>query len=47
MLHRLHLAGDFDQLVVAAPPQMLGDLRQAFPENREITAEIKSLSVDE
>lgn len=28
--HRL--AGDFDQLVVAAAPQMLGDLRQAFPE---------------
>ena len=29
--HRV--AGDFDQLVVAAAPQMLGDLRQAFPAN--------------
>ena len=34
--HRV--AGDFDHLVVAAAPQMLGDLRQAFPENlRKVT----------
>ncbi|RWB97329.1 MAG: host attachment protein [Mesorhizobium sp.] len=39
MLHSRHLAGDFDQLVVAAAPQMLGDLRQAFPESlRKVTA---------
>ncbi|WP_413771425.1 host attachment protein [Mesorhizobium sp. PAMC28654] len=38
-LHNHHLAGDFDQLVVAAAPQMLGDLRQAFPESlRKATA---------
>nr|WP_292242816.1 host attachment protein [Mesorhizobium sp.] len=38
-LHGHHVAGDFDQLVVAAPPQMLGDLRLAFPESlRKVTA---------
>ena len=38
--HRL--AGDFDQLVVAAAPQMLGDLREAFPANlrRATVAEV-------
>ncbi|KQU92425.1 hypothetical protein ASD99_11080 [Mesorhizobium sp. Root695] len=41
-LHSHHVAGDFDQLVVAAAPQMLGDLRQAFPESllKITTAEI-------
>jgi protein required for attachment to host cells len=41
-LHNHHLAKDFDQLVVAAAPQMLGDLRQAFPESlrKVIAAEI-------
>ena len=36
------VAGDFDQLVVVAAPQMLGDLRQAFPEGlrKVIVAEI-------
>ncbi|RWL47136.1 MAG: host attachment protein [Mesorhizobium sp.] len=37
-LHRHFLAGDFDQLAFAAAPQMLGDLRQAFPESiRKVT----------
>lgn len=41
-LHSHHLAKDFDQLVVVAAPQMLGDLRQAFPESlrKVIAAEI-------
>jgi protein required for attachment to host cells len=38
-LHSYHLAKDFDQLIVAAAPQMLGDLRRAFPESlREVIA---------
>ncbi|WP_284269169.1 host attachment protein [Mesorhizobium huakuii] len=41
-LQNHHLAKDFDRLVVVAAPQMLGDLRQAFPESlrKVIAAEI-------
>jgi protein required for attachment to host cells len=36
-LDRRRRDGDFDELVVVAAPQMLGDLRQAFPESlREV-----------
>ena len=52
-LHRHFLAGDFDQLAIAAAPQMLGDLRQACPESirkvtvAEIPKDFTKLPMDE
>jgi protein required for attachment to host cells len=33
LLEQSHARGEFDKLVVIAPPQMLGDLRHEFPDS--------------